>query len=132
MQTSNARWLGEIFIIYRFTVVGVIATLIHIGIAWLLISSRSLAPLTANAVGFSVAVAFSFSGQYLWVFRSQRHWVSAALRFLVIAGGGFAASTVALLMLLNIEWLSQAQSAVLAAAAIPFINYIGNRLWAMA
>lgn len=117
--------------LYRFAVIGVLAAIVHMSLAWLLVKVGDVAPLLANLCGFATAFALSFLGQYLWTFRSQRHWAAAVWRFAVISGTAFAVDNLLLLLLLRAAWLSAADATVVAACVIPMISYLGNRFWAL-
>jgi putative flippase GtrA len=120
----------EFLTISRFAVVGVIATVIHVGIVWILITQISIEPLPANLVAFLTAFTVSFSGQYIWTFRSSRNWKSAIIRFFTIAFIGFLFNNVVLITLLAIGFLSDSHAAVLSACVIPVISYFAGRFWA--
>jgi putative flippase GtrA len=128
---SSLSLIAETLTLYRFVVIGLLAAAIHIATAWLLVSYSDLSPLYANACGFAVAFSISFAGQYLWTFRSTRHWLGAVWRFTVIAITAFSASNVLLLALLDATALGEADATAIAACIIPFISYLGNRLWAL-
>lgn len=128
---GTARWLSEALTVYRFVVIGVLAAIVHMSIAWILIDSSGVTPLLGNLAGFLTAFTLSFLGQYYWTFRSQRHWAAAVWRFGVISGTAFLIDNALLLLLLDHAWLDTADATVVAACVIPVISYLGNRLWAL-
>ena len=132
----HGQWCGralkEGVLLYRFAIVGILAGVVHIGVAGTLIATGTLPPLHANLVAFSLAFVLSFTGQYLWTFRCTRHWLLAVLRFAVISGTAFGVNNLLLLGLLQSALLPAASAAVLAALVIPVVSYLGNRFWTLA
>ena len=133
---SQGRWYGralsEALLLYRFAAVGLLAGVVHIGVAGTLVATGTLPPLSANLVAFSVAFALSFTGQYFWTFRCTRHWMVAVVRFAAISATAFGVNNLLLLGLLQLEVLPAASAAVLAPLVIPIVTYLGNRFWALA
>lgn len=128
---GSARWIAEALLVYRFVIIGVLAAIVHMSLAWLLIERGEVAPTTSNLIGFSTAFMFSFLGQYFWTFRSKRHWVSAVWRFAAISVTAFAVNNALLLIMLRRDWFVESNATVLAACVIPVITYLGNRIWAL-
>jgi len=114
----------------RFTLVGIAAACIHIGIVWALITQLGIEVLLANLIAFLTAFLISFSGQYLWTFRSKRHWHSALIRFFIISLSGFALNNVVLIALLELGLMPDVITAMLSACIIPVFTYIAGRFWA--
>jgi len=100
-------------------------------VAWSVVAKAGAAPLFANLCGFAVAFSLSFTGQYLWTFRSSRHWADAAWRFAVIAGMAFLVNSLCLLALLKGGILSGADATIAATCVMPVVSYLGNRYWAL-
>lgn len=121
---------NEVLVVYRFSIVGAVATLIHVSTVWLLITHLDRNPLLLNLAAFLVAFGFSFAGQYYWTFRSKKHWHHALLRFFSVSFFAFVLNNFVLVMLLDANLLSPAASAVLAAIVIPPFTYILGRFWA--
>jgi len=121
-------FISELFRIGRFSIVGALATVIH------LITSISgatffLLPMqTANLVAFGMALGFSFLGHYYFTFQSNKMMRDVIPRFLITAISGYAASA-GLLFLLNEAALSPQIKLVLAAMMVPIMSYIINRFW---
>lgn len=120
----------ELFTISRFTLVGIGATSIHIAVVWVLIDRLSVTPLLANSIAFACAFGVSFSGHYLWTFRSSRLWSQAMWRFLFVSVGALTASNITLLLLLASGMMASRFAAVLAACIIPLASYLLGRFWA--
>lgn len=120
----------ELFMVSRFTVVGIIAAVVHIATVWSLISYFGVAPLLANLIAFLSAFSVSFAGQYFWTFRSDRKWHQALRRFLLVSASAFGINNLVLSALLGAELVAPAVGAVLAAMIIPVFTYLLGRWWA--
>lgn len=120
----------EVLTISRFTLVGIAAACVHIGIVWTLITQLGIETLLANLFAFLTAFIVSFTGQYLWTFRSKRNWQSALIRFFLISLLGFTANNLVLITLLDMGFMSDSFAAVLSACVIPAVTYLAGRFWA--
>jgi len=120
----------EVLTMSRFTLVGIAAACVHISIVWALITQLRIEALLANLVAFLTAFIISFTGQYLWTFRSSRNWQSALIRFFLISLFAFALNNMALITLLDLEFMSDSLAAILSACLIPVITYLAGRFWA--
>jgi putative flippase GtrA len=120
----------ELLIVSRFSLIGVAAAGIHIGIVWILILESNINVFIANFVAFLVAFGFSFIGQYFWTFRSTSDLRRTLIRFFLVALGAFLTNNLILVALLNVELLSDLLAAVFAVFVIPLITYLAGRFWA--
>ena len=122
----------ELFTVSRFTIVGLIAALVHIGAVWFLIDRLDWSPFAANLLAFLTAFSVSFTGQYYWTFRSDRAWHHALIRFFAVSLAAFTVNNIVLSSLLLANFTSPALSAVIAATVIPVFTYVLGRFWAFA
>ena len=120
----------EVLTLSRFTLVGIVAACVHISIVWFLITYLGIEALLANLAAFLSAFIVSFTGQYLWTFRSKRYWQSALMRFFLISLFGFMVNNIVLIALLDVGIMSDSLSAVLSACIIPVVTYLAGRFWA--
>lgn len=72
-----------------FGAVGVGASLVHIAVAWALISGLQSGVFAANAMGFCTAFLWSYFGHYYLTFRATGPHRAAFGRFLAVALAGF-------------------------------------------
>ena len=121
----------EVLTMSRFTLVGIAAACVHISIVWALITQLGIETLLANLAAFLIAFSVSFTGQYLWAFRSKRYWQSAIMRFFLVSVLGFAVNNVVLITLLSKGVMSDSLTAVLSACIIPVVTYLAGRFWAL-
>jgi putative flippase GtrA len=124
------RAAEELLTVSRFSLVGIAAAGIHIGIVWILIAQTDISVLIANFVAFLVAFGFSFIGQYFWTFRSTSNLRRTLLRFFSVALGAFITNNLILVVLLNTQLLDDLLAAVFAVFVIPLITYLAGRFWA--
>ena len=70
----------------RFATVGVVATLVHVGVAWAVQRGLGAAPMTANLTGFVFAFACSYLGHFYWTFGQRAGHRVRLPRFLAVSG----------------------------------------------
>ncbi len=107
----------------KFAVVGLAATALHLGVAWLLVSAGVRAQV-ANAEGFAAAVIFSFLGHTLFTFRSR---VSLRRAALFLASGLLGLLTSHLVTSLALLGGLREHACIIAgAASVPFVTFAFN------
>lgn len=70
---------------FSFGLVGVAATLSHVGVAWLLIEIVAINAYLANAIGACVAFAVSFLGNANFTFVTDRSFWSSTRRYVWVS-----------------------------------------------
>ncbi|MCG7375260.1 GtrA family protein [Pseudomonas luteola] len=113
----------------RFAIVGLVATAVHISILWVLINLFAIQVFFANLTAFIIAFLVSFSGHYLWTFKSSLEFYKAVIRFLLISLSGFLLNNIILITLLKKAWFSNTTAATLAVIIVPAITFIASKLW---
>ena len=78
----------------RFGLVGLTATIIHLSVAWVANSWFGASAYLANGIGFLTAFACSYLGHFYWTFARQSRHQRSLIRFLVVAGLGYAITNV--------------------------------------
>ena len=126
---ADVNFLREIITAGRFGLVGLLATVVHIAIVWVLLALTNIVPVLANTLAFMVAFCISFVGNYLWTFRSPGSPRRAIFRFFVIAASAFIVNTLVLAFLVRQGWFSPVVSAILSASLVPVISFFASRLW---
>lgn len=126
----GGRLRREVGRVARFGIVGVVATVVHVAVAFAVLAV--VGPVVAAVIGFLAANGVSYLGHRLWTFReTQRSVIDGAWRHLVVSafGMGINVAMVACLGYLG----APAQAAVLAGALVaPPLTYLGARHWAFA
>jgi|HubBroStandDraft_1064217.scaffolds.fasta_scaffold637453_1 putative flippase GtrA len=121
--------MKEIGRISRFLVVGGTATAVQYIVLVACVRALSLAPVVASAIGFALSSVLNYYLNYRLTFRSSRAHVSALPRFLLIAGIGLIANSVAMWLLTKSAHLGYLLSQVLTTALVLIWNYTANRKW---
>jgi len=107
MPTQTTK-LAELLKAGRFALVGVAATLIHLGVAQAALATGGLSVFWANALGFVVAFVAGFLGHQYFTFNRTAPFWQAFRRYGVIALGGFIVNNVVLFGLVQAQILSEA------------------------
>lgn len=128
-RAPNVNFFREIITVIRFGLVGLLSTAVHIAIVWLLLKLTSVGPMLANMFAFLTTFCISFTGNYLWTFRTPGRPRRAIFRFFVIAVSAFLVNTLVLAFLVHKGWFSPVVSVVLSAALVPVISFFASRLW---
>lgn len=123
--------LPELLRLLRFGLVGIAATLTHMGVAEAALLAGGLPAVWASVIGFVPAFAVSYLGHARVTFAGQARHAHALPRFFLIALGGFLAS-LGLLTAAQGQPLPEALRLALSIAVIPAITYVLARLWAFA
>lgn len=119
----------EILVAVRFGFVGIAATAVHILTVYFILSKTTLPTLLANGLAFLVAFSFSFTGNYIWTFKSPSSPQKAMFRFLAISIFAFIANTFILAVLLNANWLLPFYATMVSAMVVPLITFLASRFW---
>lgn len=122
-------YLAEMLTIVRFGVVGIIATLVHMGGAGLLVGYQLAGVFSANLIAYLIAFWIAFSGHFFWTFQGRTDYRTAIQRYFVISASAFAINNILLIGLVRYGLLSEVTNVVLAAGVVPVISYITSRLW---
>ena len=118
----------------KFASVGVIATGVHALVYGLV--GRLLEPMFANLIAFLIAFVFSYSGHFLWTFRTQTqgqkvHRAFAfQLRFLIVAMSGLLLNSLAVWVVtewLQVDYLYAVFPMVF---VVPLVTFALAKLWA--
>jgi len=112
---------------FRFCVVGGVATVVHVAIAYVLVVSAGVAPPLANGVAFCVATVFSYFVNTLWSFGKRLHG-RTLFRFCVVASVG-AAISVGLSGLLDHHGVHFLLGILAVVCVVPFVTFTLHSLW---
>lgn len=116
----------------RFMLTGGAATLVHMGVALGLLRGGT-APLASNGAAFVVAFLVSFWGHHRFSFAGHTTAPRQAfLRFMVVAGIGFAINETALFWLVQRMPAYPAQALVASTTLAAVGTFVLSRHWAFA
>ncbi len=130
-KTANIKkhMFKELFLAYRFIMVGLIATLIHMFLVWWLILNTTLNVYCANFFAFLIAFLVSFTGHYYWTFKRRSQFISALLKMLVVSVSAFFLNIIALTVFIKFFLLHEVTAALASVLIIPILSFFGMRLW---
>lgn len=118
----------------KFASVGVVATGVHALVYGVV--GRLLEPMLANLIAFIIAFVFSYSGHFLWTFRTQTQGQKVhksfayQLRFLVVAMSGLLLNSLGVWVVT--EWLEMGYLFALAPMifVVPLVTFFLAKRWA--
>lgn len=114
-----------------FGVVGIAATLVHLGVVSALVRAAGWAPLPANALAWFVAFAVSFIGHRTRSFPDSDLPRAVALRrFFAVAALGFVANQAAYAALLRFTPIRYDVAVVIVSLGVAAGTYVLSRFWA--
>lgn len=114
--------------ITSFGVIGACATLIHVGVALVLIDRAALDSFVANACGAAAAFVFSYLGNARITFASQRGLWNGAGRYLVVTFASLALSS-AILVLTQSSGLPTYAYALIVVITVPPATFLLAKFW---
>jgi putative flippase GtrA len=130
-QASTRRQLclrKDLSQIFRFGLVGLIATSAHMGVALLSNLGFGVAAQPSNFVAFCAAFLVSFIGHHNFSFRSRKNHIQTLPRFGVAAASGYLSSAVAL-GIFQAMGMPSGVSLLLSAGVVPAVSFLLNRSW---
>lgn len=115
--------------VFRFTLTGGAATLVHLAVALLLIRF-GVPPLLGNLVAFVTAFMVSFWGHHLYTFAGHGARArQALLRFMAVAGIGFLTNEAVLFLLLRLSPMPPEFAVILSTATAATSTFLLSRHW---
>lgn len=115
--------------IASFGVVGASATLLHVGMAWLLIERAAVDGFVANACGAAAAFVVSYLGNARITFANQRGLWNGAARYLVVTIISLAMSS-AVLVLTQRSGLPTYTYVLIVVLTVPLASFLLAKFWA--
>ena len=109
----------------KYGLVGIVSTLIHIGVASLYIYLIHQNIFIANIIGFCVAFAFSYTVQSLYVFKHSLGIVKFSKYFLVQFGALIAALIASILLPMENLYIKTVMISIL----LPLITFVLHKIW---
>ena len=115
----------------RFLMVGVLNTLVGLGCIWLLLWAGAT-PVLANAAGFLIGMAVSFSVNRRWTFEHRGDWRASLGRWLLVAGIAYAANLGVMLGLTRLLGVDPYLAQIPGIAAYTLLSYLGAKVFVFA
>lgn len=110
---------------FRFLLVGLIATAVHLFVANVILWFFDTSPYLANMIAFLLAFFFSFYGHRYLTFKVD----GVMWKFFLVAISGFLINNFILSILLFFG-LRDMVSLTIATLSVPVITYLASSLWA--
>lgn len=122
--------MSEIWKIFRFGLVGGLATLTHMGVVAYLTLFTSFHPVLSNTVAFLVAFSVSAAGHIFFTFRVAKGRKRALAKFFIVAITALLLSNLLLALMLTAEAIPPYVSQLFAILFVPIVTYAASRFWA--
>ena len=118
----------------RFGVVGVIATIVHLGGFSALVEFADVRPIWANVIGFAAAMVVGFCGHHWWTFRYQsqprRGVAGAGTRYAIITLTGFGVSSAIVYLVTEVALARYEYAIALILLIVPGSQFLMSKFWA--
>lgn len=120
---------------FRFGIVGILATLLHVCVYVSLVAATGIHPSLSNVIAFVIAFGISFIGHFHWTFASpdkaaQRAWGRPLLKFIVVAVFGFFLNALAVYFVTDVAEISYLYATVFMVTVTPVSVFVLSKLWA--
>lgn len=119
----------ETRLISRFTLIGIIATLVHMATSFVLMSWTPMTVHQANLGGFLLALCVSYSGHYYFSFKSAKAHKSALPRFFITTLTAYACNVLVIFVLTSWTTLPENICLLFGVGIMPFVSFILSRMW---
>lgn len=113
----------------KYSIVGVIGTIIHFGILTALVEFFWIDAVLSSAVGFIVTVVISYFLNQYWTFKSRNKILYSLPRYFIVSCSGLGINTAVMYTSVNIFHLWYIFGQALVILIIPFYNFILNLNW---
>ena len=121
--------LQEFWRLVRFSAVGGIATLVHIGLAMACVAYLGLSPIAATTVGFLGAFAFSYVGHFKFTFMAPGRYRDYIAKFAISSLASYVVSTGSVWLATSVLGIDYRPAMLALAVIVPLCNYVVNRFW---
>ncbi|MFC3309983.1 GtrA family protein [Blastomonas aquatica] len=118
--------------IVRFGIVGVTATAVHGLTLFVLVNRGQFSPTVGTAIAFLCAVAVTYAGQALWVFKVRQHSPAKFLRFALSAVFGLLANVAIMKLAVDVAQVHYQIGFAAAVVLVPAMTYLINKYWVFA
>jgi len=110
-----------------WALVGVLHTLIHLGVVVGMVEGLGCGPLLANGAGFATASTSSFFANSRWAFR-KAPTAGRYLRFMLVSGAGLATTLACSALASTLRW-HYLVGVLLTLVLLPVLTYLSHRAW---
>ena len=114
----------------RFGIVGILATTVHIAVAYIAKSFGDYPPQLANLFGFLIAFLVSYFGHLHFTFQPQASSDRYFRRFLILSGLSFLTSSSVVYFLTNTLGVDFIWAMAGVAVIVPGVSFVAAKFWA--
>lgn len=121
--------IGLVAEVVRYGLIGVLNTLITLGIIFAAIYWFDAPPLLANAIGYAIGFCCGYLFNRLWTFRSEAPLRRSAVRYVIAALFAYALN--ALVIHFGIAWAGISEYAIQPVGAVVYTVslFVLSRMW---
>jgi putative flippase GtrA len=119
----------EFWRLARFSAVGALATVVHIGVAMAAVAAVGANPTVGSMIGFVAAFLVSYVGHFRFTFAAPGRYRDYLLKFVVSSLASFFLSTGAVWVATAILGIDYKPALIALAIIVPLCNYLVNRFW---
>jgi putative flippase GtrA len=121
--------VAEFWRLARFSAVGGLATVVHIGVAMVAVAAAGANPTVGAMIGFVAAFLVSYLGHFRFTFAVSGRYRDYLLKFAVSSLASFFLSTGAVWVTTAILGIDYKPALIALAIIVPVCNYLVNRFW---
>jgi putative flippase GtrA len=126
MQTGLTE---EFWRLARFSAVGAVATVLHIGVAMIAVAAIGANPTVSAMIGFTAAFAVSYFGHFRFTFAASGRHRDYLFKFAVSSLASLVLSTGMVWVATAILGIDYKPSLIALAVIVPVCNFLVNRFW---
>ena len=126
---TQAGLAEELWPLARFSAVGAIATVVHIGVAMIAVVVAGVNPTVGATIGFLSAFIVSYVGHFRFSFAASGRYRDYLLKFAVSSLASFLLSTTAVWLATTVLGVDYKPVLIALAIIVPVCNYLMNRFW---
>ncbi len=115
--------------VFRFGVVGVAATVLHVSIGLALHVIWNVPPFWANLIAFCMSFSVSYAGNHRWTFKSTATHGSSAPRFAIATALGLVLNQGIVYVVTTLLQGPYPVALALIVTLVPPISYLLGRFW---
>ena len=125
----RSGFVQEFWRLARFSAVGVLATVIHIGVAMIAVTAAGANPTVGSMIGYVVAFLVSYVGHFRFTFAVPGRYRDYLLKFAISSLASFLLSTGAVWVATAILGIDYKPALIALGIIVPVCNYLMNRFW---
>jgi putative flippase GtrA len=125
----QSGFVQEFWRLARFSAVGALVTVIHIGVAMIAVTAAGANPTVGSMMGYVVALLVSYIGHFRFTFAVPGRYRDYLLKFAVNSLASFVLSTSVVGFATAILKIDYRPVLISLAIVVPVCNYLVNRFW---